>query len=193
MNKFSLLIVVVVTLLAFTITSIENTEELDTNISLTFKNSDSKVEYVTAEFIYNINSLEELSGFSTNIFIGKVSKYLYTDTNTDETVLPVTYYKIEVLENLKGNVNNEVVLYNFGGYNEDGILTLMANDSLPIVGEYYVFITVQMPSGEYYVEVGTQKVLLENTDDILAENKEIIKEIKKAIINEVDVRSIRNK
>ncbi len=169
-------------------TSKDDIVEDNTNINFVVSDSEKHVTYVFGDFIYDINSLEELSGFSSNIFIGKVSRYMYTDTNMDEKVLPYTYYEVEVVRDLKGKTNKEIILSNFGGYDENGTLYLFQGNSLPVVGEFYIFITTELNDGTYYLEVSTQKILLENDDDLLKINKDLIREIEDAIINEIDTK-----
>ncbi len=155
------------------------------NKNYSIRDHEDNVVYVYLDAIIDVNSLEDLSGFSSNIFIGKVSRLLYTDTNMEERILPHTYYEIEVLKDLKGNTTKEVILNHFGGYNDENILYLFQGNSLPIVGEYYIFITNELSDGTYYLETSTQKILLEKDDDLLETNYALIEEIILAIKNEV--------
>lgn len=59
--------------------------------------------------------------------------------NGNGTDIPYTFYRVKVTKEIKGNVDNEVIIKFYGGYNEEGELILLENSTMPEIGEIYTF------------------------------------------------------
>lgn len=127
---------------------------------------------VSATFLYDIEIPNEVVNQNDFVFVGKVTKHLYTTTDMDKTILPLTYYEVELLDNIKGEIERKIVLCNFGGYAEDGYLYMLEENTLPIVDEIYIFIVSQKPDGSFLIEHEFQKVQISilNKNSILENN-----------------------
>lgn len=76
-------------------------------------------DYCFEGIVSKVESVSQYNGFGTNI--------------------PYTFYRVRVINEIKGNVDNEVIIKFYGGYNEQGELILIENTSLPEIGEIYTF------------------------------------------------------
>ena len=89
-------------------------------------------------------------GYSDYVFIGKVIKE--NNRYINEYGSPRTTYQIAVIENLKGDLQNEIEVIYPGGYDRDGTLILSRGDyitdeSLPDIDETYIFVGIGQSSG----------------------------------------------
>ena len=96
---------------------------------------------------YDTSTPEKAIGSSDYAFIAKVNKILrteYTHINPTETKTlstPYTIYEIEVVENIKGELDTSkpIEFKQFGGLEEDGkSYTFIEGGSLLNEGEYYI-------------------------------------------------------
>ena len=96
-------------------------------------------DYYQASFVVDVCDLVELTSSSDYVFVGKVTGYDKTEYSNE---LIRTYYKVEVEDNIKGELikNREIVLVKSGGITEDHKkFNLCYDDILPRIGERYVF------------------------------------------------------
>ncbi|QVK20116.1 hypothetical protein KHQ82_07225 [Mycoplasmatota bacterium] len=105
-------------------------------------------------------------GFYENVFTGLVLEELGNDPDAH---IPVTDYRVQVIDNIKGEVSGEVTLKNRGGYDDRNNLFLFEGDFLPEVGSIYLFTTGVIKNNTdykndlYVVSSSYQKVLLLKT------------------------------
>jgi hypothetical protein len=87
--------------------------------------------------IENTENPEELFDYKfEGIILGVESVSQYNGNGTD---IPYTYYKVKVTKEIKGDVEGEVIIKYYGGYNEEGELLLLENAELPETREKYTF------------------------------------------------------
>lgn len=100
---------------------------------------------------------------------------------------PYTVYSVEVLENLKGNLNKEmpITIEKSGGLSTDGNIYLYEDDILPIEEEYYIIIGYGQPDGSILLTGPSSNIHLDidGKKELIMDN--IVKEYVKAIENEI--------
>lgn len=103
----------------------------------------------SASFIADLNDDRRLAGVVDNIFVGRVVSQVGTKAlNT----FPETQFKVEVLENVKGNLAGIVVVNQQGGFLSNE-LVLMEGDKLLEVGKTYLFATKPLASEGWHTLV----------------------------------------
>ena len=112
--------------------------------------SGSENIYTQADFM-DVSDDRMLVGAAHNVFIGKVVAQTGSKPNTPPVeagdVLgfsPQTQVSVEVLENIKGNLNGTITVSQYGGYEEKSDvsqLVLIEGDKLLEPGKTYLFAT----------------------------------------------------
>ena len=92
---------------------------------------------VQTSHAFDVTDPQRLVGWADNVFVGKVVKM--TGTSNEREVLE-TQFKVKLEENIKGELEGEVIVNQQGGY-EGKNLILVENDQLLKEGESYLFIT----------------------------------------------------
>lgn len=115
-----------------------------------YKNG-SEISYGDADYSINVTDDRELVGAVHNVFIGKVIAQTGTKSNTPPPEAgdtpgfsPQTQFSVEILENIKGNLNGIITVSQYGGYKEkEGVnrLALFEGDKLLEPGKTYLFAT----------------------------------------------------
>jgi hypothetical protein len=117
-------------------------------------NVEEKLNLMHAQYPADFSEDENLVGAADNIFVGKViSGY----GNKQRGSGPETQFKVEVVDNIKGELNGEVVVNQQGGY-RDGELYVFEGDlfsdndkeSLLQVGSTYLFSTRKSELNNWY-------------------------------------------
>lgn len=114
-----------------------------------------KVEYENVYIGEKTNPYYQI-GFSDYVFVGKVIKEngrFITDYDS-----PRTLYQISVIENLKGNLQEDIEVIYPGGYMKDGTLILSRGDhiideSLLDINETYIFVGIGQSRGGILLQV----------------------------------------
>jgi len=137
-NKFKIMISIFVCILILTVII----------ITLIYKdNKPLTVSYSQAMWVFNASTPEMGIGISDYVFVCKVNKILRTEYKYPaETAIgimttPYTVYSIDVVKNIKGNLNTSksIEFMQYGGLNEDGkSYHFFEGGALLEVGEYYV-------------------------------------------------------
>ena len=100
----------------------------------------SDIKYVKSTFVTDLGDDRKLAGISDNIFIGKVISKA-GDKKID--VMPETQFNVQVIENIKGNLNENIIVNQQGG-NEggnDNKIVLFENDKMIEPGKVYLVAT----------------------------------------------------
>lgn len=117
--------------------------------------SELPMAYSQASYAYDITDPKQNAGVADYIFIGYVSKILRTEQES-QYHSPETVYEIEVLENLKGEIQPTVELYKRGGVIQKGFLESLyigrtvvcyEGDFLPKIGDVCMFYTLAQEDG----------------------------------------------
>lgn len=82
-----------------------------------------------------------LVGFAKNVFVGRVTKKAGSDDSVSSGI-PYTLFSIQVLENVKGNLDGAITVAQAGGYDPAaGCVMLMDGDELLKPGQDVLFVT----------------------------------------------------
>ena len=105
------------------------------------------------------------TGNVDNVFAGKVVRKVSNNPNDGD---PRTVYKVDVLENLKGELIENIELAYPGGYLENGTLILhrgdiLTDDGLPVISDTYIFSTFSQRDGSLLVASLTGKKIYSDT------------------------------
>jgi hypothetical protein len=100
----------------------------------------------------------ELVGFATNVFVGQVVEETGSEgaslSGPGERAVPRTQFSVEVLKNVKGDVEGTVTVSQTGGYDEEeGREVRVEGDSLLQPGKKYLFATSYNPEEGWYAVV----------------------------------------
>lgn len=180
----------------------------DNKINLLSSGNTTKIDLSTlpvcvmkGDFIYDTDSKEEAVGMADYVFLGEVvskdgtdyeDAVMTEDENGDaiELAAPYTNYSVNVLENVKGELQKDstIKLKKHGGITQDKkSIILFDNDSLPEIGEQYLFLAYAQPDGSLLVSGPNSNVLdkdVRGYSNSEADNN-IITEYREAFENEV--------
>ena len=123
-----------------------------------------------ARYAVDAMDTRELVGFATNVFVGQVVEETGSEGATlsgpDERVVPRTQFAVDVLKNVKGNVEGTVTVSQTGGYDEEeGREVRVEGDSLLEPGKLYLLVT------SYNSEEGWYAVVAQPFGDVLVESE----------------------
>ncbi len=118
------------------------------NLNNTYK-PNGKIEYENVYIKEETNPYYQI-GYADYVFVGKVIKEnerFMTDFGS-----PRTTYQITVIDNLKGNLQEDIEVIYPGGYNSDGTLILSRGDyivdeSLLDINKTYIFVGIGQSRG----------------------------------------------
>lgn len=129
----------------------------------------------SAFWVYDTSTPEKAIGSSDYAFVAKVNKILRTEyirTNPTESKTlstPYTIYEIEVVENIKGELDttNPIEFKQYGGLDEEGkSYKLMSGGSLLNGGEYYIIMA------STWVDKNGEDIETSNPDTIVSLGKD---------------------
>jgi hypothetical protein len=116
------------------------------------------------DYVINVSDDRELVGASSDVFIAKVIKQ--TGTSTEPYLQ--THFSVEIIETIKGNATDNVIIKQFGGYEHVFIwksLTLAEGDELLQPGETYLFVTKGDDERGYTFAPTYGNLLIEDQED----------------------------
>ena len=140
---------------------------------------DGGTAHAHAAFAFNVEDNRQLVGFADNVFVGRVMERVGSDSvkNVGPAVegappTPTTQFSVEVLQNIKGKLNDTVNVSQTGGqveyaatedFPEEGIkkgqrvrqLVLLEEDPLLNPGEKILFVTRYDPAKDRHTIVGS--------------------------------------
>ncbi len=153
----------------------------------------SEISNGDAEFVINVTDDRELVGAVHNVFIGNVIAQTGNKPNTPPLEAgnttgfsPQTQFRVEVLENIKGNLNGIITVSQYGGYIEkDSVnqLVLIEGDKLLEPGKAYLFATRFNEIDRWHTITAPAYGDLVITDQIDYQNK--IERFRKAFAQEI--------
>lgn len=134
-------------------------------------------------FVYDTSDIREAVGIVDYVFVGSIVSNdgtTYEDTvvmedengRPKEVGTPYTHYTVQVNDNIKGELQTEatIAITKHGGVMQDnnGVF-LFENDTLPEVGQTYVFLAYAQPDGSLLISGPDSNVLIEGTVSPLSE------------------------
>jgi hypothetical protein len=146
-----------------------------------------------ASYVTDINDPRKLSGFSSDIFIGKVVE---KSGSNPTGAIPETRLDVQVIETLKGKAAGKVMVNQQAGFDENGDFFTIDGDRMLIPGNIYLFATVYDSVHDWYTLVPnagdvplTVKEEVSTTGDgdmVFDEaSQKAIEEMKRGIENEI--------
>lgn len=149
-------------------------------LQVTGRNFSLSHETILSELQYPADFSDDklLVGAAHNIFIGKVIKQINTK---DLGIGPETQFEVEVVDNIKGNIEGKVVVNQLGGYKngdlyitEDALFTEDSEEpSLLQIGSTYLFSTRYNEQEEWHTLIAypTANKLLSSSESSLEQLK----------------------
>lgn len=111
----------------------------------------NEVAYIHIDYVVDVTDDRALVGIADNVFIGKVIAQTGNKPNTPPPEAgdipgfsPQTQFSVEVLENIKGNLNGTITVSQYGGYERIIVmnqLVLGEGDKLLEPDKTYLFAT----------------------------------------------------
>lgn len=90
---------------------------------------------------FDVTDDRKLVGFADNVFVGRVAERAGSEGSTGSGI-PYTLFSVEVLQNVKGNLDGMVTVAQEGGYAPAaGCVMLMEDDPLLKPGQEVLFVT----------------------------------------------------
>lgn len=115
------------------------------------------IHNVEARFIEGMDKDEIFVGIVHNIFVARVISKV-GQTNLEN--LPITTeFRVEIIDNIKGNLTGEQVISQEGGY-DNGILTLVEGQKLLKPGSVYILAARTDGQGHYVISSHNKGVTL---------------------------------
>lgn len=135
------------------------------------KSNELPVTRVDASYVMDTNDLTEVIGYADYVFIGKVLEYKLTQ-NDSKSQIPKTCYRIEIIENIKGDLKREIEIDKLGGLSADRkSKIIMQNDILPLENEYYIFIASANSSHRIDVFGNNSNFKIEGVENLSSNKK----------------------
>lgn len=115
-NKIIILILVVITTISLSNITLMSVDAAIEKNAVNYKCADYEKDY-------SLLNLKDEFNYS---FKGQVVSYIGTSQyNGNGTNIPYTYFSVEVLEVEKGEMDSEIIIKFYGGYDNDNVLTLI--------------------------------------------------------------------
>jgi hypothetical protein len=136
------------------------------------------IQSIQTSHAFDVTDSKRLVGWADNVFIGTV---LEQSGTSDATGMLETQFKVEVSENIKGELQGKVTINQQGGY-EGKNLILVENDQLLKEGESYLFISRRNEEQDWHTVVPVYGDILINSE---AHKEELLSKYKKAYQEEI--------
>ncbi|MFT9596959.1 hypothetical protein [Mesobacillus sp.] len=136
------------------------------------------IQTVQTSHAFDVTDPQRLVGWADNVFVGKVVNMSGT---SDEYGMLETQFKVEVAENIKGELQGEVTVNQQGGY-EGKNLILVENDQLLKEGESYLFISRMNGEQNWHTVVPVYGNIMIESE---AHKEEMLNKYKKAYQEEI--------
>ena len=136
------------------------------------------VYYKNYLYIFDTSTKEKTIGASSYVFIAKINSFKTTYQNNE----PVTTYDVTVIENIKGNLVENIKITQQGGINKDKkSFTFIKETSYLNKDEYYLILTGTNDEGGFSI---TNKNRVKSLGNNIENAKSIINDYKDALNNE---------
>lgn len=151
-----------------------------TNHSVSSDNSDN-IQYVKTSSVTDLSDDRKLAGIAHNIFIGKVISEV---GDKKLNLIPETQFSVQVIENIKGNLNENITVNQQGGSDaeKDNKLILMENDKMIEPGKVYLFATCYNDAEKWHTLIPAYGDIVLDNDNI---KKESVEKYKKAFKEQI--------
>ncbi|ESU33944.1 hypothetical protein G3A_03875 [Bacillus sp. 17376] len=140
------------------------------------KNQNDALDVVQETF--DVTDPQRLVGWADNVFVGKVVEMSGT---SDKYGMLETQFKVEVAENIKGELQGEVTVNQQGGYEGESLI-LVENDQLLEEGESYLFVSGKNEEQNWHTVVPVYGDIMIESE---AHKEEMLNKYKKAYQEEI--------
>jgi hypothetical protein len=161
-------------------------EKSDFNVAEVIGTDEMDVKYYTASFVIDETDLTQVTTYASYVFIAKVISYDKTEYLNGDAELPLTFYSVQVLENIKGNLitDENIELKKAGGLIKNSTkFSICQDDILPEQGGTYLFAAVIFDD-DLYCPMPNMVVKLDTEDTNWSEN-EVVQRYTEALKQEV--------
>lgn len=182
-KRFSLICCLLIFTIMFSFTGCTTTLS-DEEIAKYIGTTDYPTETYGVTYSIDVTNLSEVVGDSDYVVVAEVKDYLATTYSASG--FPLTEYSIQVIENIKGNLDQsqEINMLKEGGINEKNTaFAVYENDFLPQVGKTYIFCLYGQSSGAIRVCGQNYTLKIESSTDY--KNEQIYLDILDAYKNEI--------
>ncbi len=146
---------------------------------------------IVPSHIFDVEDEKKLVGFSEHVFVGRVVERAGTKVapplGADGAALPQTQFRVQVEDNIKGELGGDVVVNQVGGLDQEtGRLFVVDGDQLLEPEQTYLFAT------RYDEKKGWHEIAAQGHSNVpfkgksTQERKELKEKFKKAKQNQVD-------
>ena len=138
------------------------------DVRKTIGTNQMKIETYQASFVINENDITQVTTYASYVFVAEVVDYDKTEYINGDENAPLTYYRVRVKENIKGNLrkDEDIVLKKAGGLRKGTDTFLICNgDVLPKPGNTYLFSAVIFED-DLYCPMPNMVIGIENTETI---------------------------
>lgn len=102
-------------------------------------NVNAQTKYLHADYEQDYGNVDLYDAFDY-AFVGKVVSYINTSQyNGYGTNLPYSFFTVDVLNVYKGNIDSNIIIKFYGGYDNNNNLILFEDMELPEIGVTYIF------------------------------------------------------
>jgi hypothetical protein len=133
--------------------------------------SSGDVINMEVDYAFEPSNKRQLVGFATNVFVGRVVEKVGAEgaplSGPGDEVVPRTQFSVEVLKNIKGDLNGQVTVSQTGGYDkaESGEVRV-EGDPLLKPGQERLFVT------SYVREEGWYAIVAQPFGDVRIEDRQ---------------------
>lgn len=169
----------------------DTTSTKDTAPVITSEDVSSTAVGMAVEYVADFSNNRVLMGASHNVFVAKVIKQI---GNIERGIGPETQFEVQIVLNIKGNLQGTVTLDQEGGYDNGILYYIDGGASLLEPGTTYLLATRYNPQENWYTLnpsiFGSQFIIHDETASInqlqaLAQNDTRVKQLEEAYPNEI--------
>lgn len=150
------------------------------NVAEVIGSEQMKLDYYNASYVIDETDLTQVTTLASYVFVADVVSYEKTEYLNDEDDSPLTFYKIRVHENIKGELctDADIELKKAGGLiRGTDTFSISVGDVLPQPGKTYLF-AATIFDNDLYCSMPNMVVLLDDETDW--SQSEVVQEYKKA-------------
>ena len=143
--------------------------------------NNNNITYLSRSSVTDVSNDRKLAGISHNIFIGKVISKIGVKSRTD--ILPETQFSVQLIENIKGNLNENIIVNQQGG-NDNNKIVLFENDKMIEPGKFYLFATRYNEAEKWHTLIPVYGDLVIDND---TKKKELVEKFKIAFKEQIEL------
>lgn len=152
-----------------------------TQVAKVKENGSETITFHTTSAV-DLSDRKKLVGWADNVFVGKIQSKIGTKKILEN--LPETQFSVDVIKNIKGNLDEEVVVNQQGGYDKETNKTYtLHNDKFLQEGKVYLFVTKYNKEYGFHTVVPVKGHLVANDKQ---QRQNLINQFVQAKKNQID-------